>query len=155
MKIIIGLYAILILSGFVIAGYIIAHTIAEDITENKDIQDIQKRMEDNKAKYRGLLINSIKEFEEISRIKYPNYYHRYTGVVSWGNIIDIKPQKLIILKRIADGLLLVKCISDDTRCEFYVDTHGKIYLEYEITPIGAYEKIREFTFETEDYYDCL
>lgn len=150
MKIIIGLYAILVLSGFVIVGYIIAHAIAE----NKDIQDIQKRMEDNKAKYRGLLINSIKEFEEISRIKYPNY-HKYAEVVGWDNIIDIKPQKLIILKRIKDGLLLVKCISDDTRCEFYVDTHGKIYLEYEISPIGSYEKIREFTFETEDFYDYL
>lgn len=146
MKIIIGLYTILVLSGFIIAGYIITHVIAEDI--------MQKRIEDNKAKYRGLLINSIKEFEEISRIKYPNY-RKYAEVVSWDNIIDIKPQKLIIFKRIEDGLLLVKCISDDTRCEFYVDTHGKIYLGYEIIPIGSYEKIREFTFETEDYYDYL
>lgn len=149
MKIIIGLYAILILSGFVVLGYIIAHAIVEDIAENKDIQGIQKRIEDNKAKYQGLLINSIKEFEEISRIKYPNY-HKYAEVVSWDDIIDIKPQKLIILKRTEDGLLLVKCISDDTRCEFYVDTHGEIYLEHEITPIGSYEKIREFTFETEE-----
>ena len=150
MKIIIGLYAILILSGFVILGYIIAYAIAE----NKNIQDIQKRVEDNKAKYRGLLINSIKEFEEISRIKYPNY-RKYAEVVSWDDIIDIKPQKLIIFKRIEDGLLLVQCISDNTRCEFQVDTHGKIYLGYEIIPIGAYEKIREFTFETEDFYDYL
>ena len=145
--IIIGLYALLVLSGFVITGYIITHAIAE----NKDI----KRVEDNKAKYRGLLINSIKEFEEISRIKYPNYHHKYAEVVSWDDIIDIKPQKLIIFKRIEDGLLLVKCISDDTRCEFYVDNHGKIYLGYEIIPIGSYEKIREFTFETEDFYDYL
>lgn len=155
MKIIIGLYAILILISGFISGYVIGHAIAEYIAENKDIQDIQKRVEDNKAKYRGLLINSIKEFEEISRIKYPNYYRKYAEVVSWDNIIDIKPQKLIILKRIKDGLLLVKCISDDTRCEFYVDTHGKIYLEYEISPIGSYEKIREFTFETDDFYDYL
>lgn len=140
MKIIIGLYAILVLSGFIIVGYIITHVIAE----NKDIRDI----EDNKAKYRGLLINSIKEFEKISRIKYPNY-HKYAEIVSWGNIIDIKPQKLIISKRIEDELLLVQCISDDTKCEFYVDTYGKIYLGYEICPIGLYKKIREFTFETE------
>ena len=106
LKIIIGLYAILVFSGFIIAGYIIAHAFAEGIAENKGIQDIQKRMEDNKAKYRGLLINSIKEFEEISRIKYPNYC-KYAEVVSWDNIIDIKPQKLIILKRIEDGLFLV------------------------------------------------
>lgn len=143
MKIIIGLYAILVLSAFIIVGYIIALVIAE----NKDIQE-QKRVEDNKAKYRGLLINSIKEFEEISRIKYPNYC-KYAEVVSWGNIIDIKPQKLIISKRIEDGILLVECISDDTRCEFYVNTYGKIYLGYEICPIGVYKEIREFTFETE------
>jgi len=139
LKIIIGLYAILVLSGFVV-GYIIAHVIAEN--------NIQKRTEDNKAKYRGLLINSIKQFEKISRIKYPNY-RKYAEAVSWDNIIDIEPQKLIIFKRIKDGLLLVQCISDDTRCEFYVDTHGKIYLGYEIIPIGSYKKIKEFTFETE------
>lgn len=155
MKIIIGLYAILILISGFISGYVIGHAIAEYIAKNKDIQDMQKRIEDNKAKYRGLLINSIKEFEEISRIKYPNYHHKYAEVVSGDDIIDIKPQKLIIFKRIEDGLLLVKCISDDIRCEFYVDTHGKIYLGYEIIPIGAYEKIREFTFETEDFYDYL
>ena len=38
--IIIGLYAILVLSGFVVLGYVVAHAIAEDIAENKNIQDI-------------------------------------------------------------------------------------------------------------------
>lgn len=149
MDIIIGLYAILVLTGLGVAGYMIAHVIAEDIAENKDIQDIQKRIENNKAKYRGLLINSIKEFEEISRIKYPKYYYKYKEVASWDNTIDIKPQKITILKKVEDGLLLVKCVSGDTRCEFYVDVHGEIYLEDAITPIGSYEKIGEFTFERE------
>lgn len=151
MEIIIGLYRILALSCLGVLGYIIAYVIVEDIAENKDIQEIQKRIENNKAKYRGLLINSIKEFEEISKIKYPKYYHKYIGIAGWDkdDIIDVKPQKLIILKRVTDELLMVKCISDDTRCEFYADNHGNIHSEDEITPIGTYKKIGEFTFERE------
>lgn len=125
------------------------------IIEDKEIYATRKEIEEEKAKYRGLLINSIKEFEEISRIKYPKYYHEYTDITSLDDTIDIKPQKLTILKRIEDGLLLIKCVSDCTRCEFYVDIHGEIYLEDTINPIGEYEKIREFTFETEDFYDYL
>jgi len=155
LEIIIGLYGIFAVACLGTLGYIIVHIIAEDIAENKDIQEIQKRIEDNKAKYRGLLINSIKEFEEISRIKYPKYYYKYKEVASWDNTIDIKPQKMTILKRVEDGLLLVKCVSGSTRCEFYVDVHGEIYLEDTIFPTGKYEKIREFTFETEDFYDYL
>lgn len=125
------------------------------IIDEKEFYATQKEIEDGKAKYKGLLINSIKEFEEISRIKYPKYYYKYKDVTSWDNTIDIKPQKITILKRIEDGLLLVKCVSGDTRCEFYVDVHGEIYLEDTIFPVGSYEKIREFTFETEDFYDYL
>lgn len=124
--------------------------ITHSITDNKEIQANQKTLEDSKAKYLGLLINSIKEFEKISRIKYPKYCSKETiECYYYGKIIDIKPQKLTILKRIEDGLLLVKCVSNNTRCWFYVDNHGNIHSEDEITPIGTYKKIGEFTFERE------
>lgn len=124
--------------------------ITHSITDNKEIQANQKTLEDSKAKYLGLLINSIKEFEEISRIKYPEYCSKETiECYYYDKIIDIKPQKLTILKRIEDDLLLVKSVSNNTRCRFYVDNHGNIHSEDEITPIGTYEKIGEFTFEKE------
>lgn len=130
--------------------------ITHSITDNKEIQANQKTLEDSKMKYLGLLINSIKEFEKISRIKYPEYCSKETiEGYYYGKIIDIKPQKLTILKRVEDGLLLVKCVSDNTRCWFYVDNHGNLHSGDEITSIGTYEKIGEFTFERGNYYDYL
>lgn len=141
----IGFYIIL---GLIILG--VTEYITNSITDSKKMQANQKTLKNSKAKYSGLLISSIKEFEEISRIKYPKYHSKETIECYYYNkIIDIKPQKLTILKRIEDGLLLVKCVSNNTRCWFYVDNHGNIYSEDEITPIGTYEKIGEFTFERE------
>lgn len=142
----IGFYITLSLIILSVTEYII-----HSITDNKEIQANQKTLEDSKAKYLGLLMNSIKEFEEISRIKYPKYYSKETieCYYYYYKMIDIKPQKLTILKRIEDGLLLVKCVSNNTRCWFYVDNHSNIYSGDEITSIGTYEKIGEFTFERE------
>lgn len=142
----IGFYITL---GLIILG--VAEYITHSITDNKEMQANQKTLEDSKAKYLGLLINSIKEFEKISRIKYPKYCSKETieCYYYYDKIIDIKPQELTILKRIEDGLLLVKCVSDNTRCRFYVDNHGNIHSEDEITSIGTYKKIGEFTFERE------
>jgi hypothetical protein len=141
----IGFYITL---GLIILG--VTEHITHSITDNKEIQANQKTLEDSKAKYLGLLINSIKEFEKISRIKYPKYCSKETiECCYYDKIIDIKPQKLTILKRIEDDLLLVKCVSNNTKCWFYVDNHGNIHSEDEITLIGTYEKIGEFTFERE------
>lgn len=140
----IGFYVIL---GLIILG--VTEYITNSIIDSKEMQANQKTLKNSKAKYLGLLISSIKEFEEISRIKYPKYYSKETieCYYYYYKIIDIKPQKLTILKRIEDGLLLVKCVSNNTRCWFYVDNHGNIHSEDEITSIGTYEKIGEFTFE--------
>lgn len=142
----IGFYITL---GLIILG--VAEYITHSITDNKEMQANQKTLEDSKAKYLGLLINSIKEFEKISRIKYPKYCSKETieCYYYYDKIIDIKPQKLTILKRIEDGFLLVKCVSNNTRCWFYVDNHGNIHSKDEITTIGTYKKIGEFTFEKE------
>jgi hypothetical protein len=141
----IGLYIIVYLIVLGVIKY-----ITHAITDNKEIQTNQKTLEDSKAKYLGLLINSIKEFEKISRIKYPEYCSKETiEYYYYDKIIDIKPQKLTILKRIEDGLLLVEGVSNNTRCWFYVDNRGNIHSEDEIIPIGTYEKIGEFTFERE------
>lgn len=142
----IGFYVIL---GLIILG--VTEYITNSIIDSKEMQANQKTLKNSKAKYLGLLISSIKEFEEISRIKYPKYYSKETieCYYYYYKMIDIKPQKLTILKRIEDGLLLVKCVSNNTRCWFYVDNHGNIHSEDEITPIGTYEKIGEFTFERE------
>lgn len=142
----IGFYVIL---GLIILG--VTEYITNSIIDSKEMQANQKTLKNSKAKYLGLLISSIKEFEEISRIKYPKYYSKETieCYYYYYKIIDIKPQKLTILKRIEDGLLLVKCVSNNTRCWFYVDNHGNIYSGDEITSIGTYEKIGEFTFERE------
>jgi hypothetical protein len=141
----IGLYIIVYLIVLGVIKY-----ITHAITDNKEMQANQKTLEDSKAKYLGLLINSIKEFEKISRIKYPKYCSKETiECYYYDKIIDIKPQKLTILKRIEDDLLLVKCVSNNTRCWFYVDNRGNIHSEDEIIPIGTYEKIGEFTFERE------
>lgn len=143
----IGFYITL---GLIILG--VTEYITHSITDNKEMQANQKTLEDSKAKYLGLLINSIKEFEKISRIKYPEYCSKETiecYYYYYDKIIDIKPQKLTILKRIEDGFLLVKCVSNNTRCWFYVDNHGNIHSDDEITPIGTYKKIGEFTFERE------
>lgn len=137
--------------GFYITLGLIILGVTEYITDSKEMQANQKILKNSKAKYLGLLISSIKEFEEISRIKYPKYHSKETieCYYYYDKIIDIKPQKLTILKRIEDDLLLVKCVSNNTRCWFYVDNHGNIHSEDEITPIGTYEKIGEFTFERE------
>lgn len=137
--------------GFYITLGLIILGVTEYITDSKEMQANQKILKNSKAKYLGLLISSIKEFEEISRIKYPKYYSKETieCYYYYDKMIDIKPQKLTILKRIEDDLLLVKCVSNNTRCWFYVDNHGNIHSEDEITPIGTYEKIGEFTFERE------
>lgn len=142
----IGFYVIL---GLIILG--VTEYITNSIIDSKEMQANQKTLKNSKAKYLGLLISSIKEFEEISRIKYPKYYSKETieCYYYYYKIINIKPQKLTILKRIEDGLLLVKCVSNNTRCWFYVDNHGNIYSGDEITSIGTYEKIGEFTFERE------
>lgn len=137
--------------GFYITLGLIILGVTEYITDSKEMQANQKILKNSKAKYLGLLISSIKEFEEISRIKYPKYYSKETieCYYYYDKMIDIKPQKLTILKRIEDDLLLVKCVSNNTRCWFYVDNHGNIHSDDEITPIGTYEKIGEFTFERE------